>query len=216
MSATLKIPRSAPVMILPGCNFFPFTPLPLHIFEPRYRAMLAWALEGDRMFCIGTRVEPGALDGGLPVDEGAGIYVHGTLGLVRACVTAEDGTSNLILEGLQRVIFVDWPREEPFRIARFQPVDTIIESPAEVELGTKRVLAIAATLVDRGMRCPPQLDLRLNTQLPPELIADVVANYFLGNLEQRHDLLAMESLDQRLDFLAECLKSQLGALGPSA
>jgi len=203
-------------MILPGCNLFPFTPLPLHIFEPRYRAMLALALEGDRMFCIGTRVESSMEDMGLPVDEGAGVYVHGTLGLVRACVTSEDGTSNLILEGLRRVLFTDWLREEPYRIAVLHPVETFIESKEAVESGTKRVLAIAATLVDRGMRCPPQLDLKLDTQLPSELIADVVSNYFLCDLEKRHELLAMECLDDRLDFLAECLKLQLGALGASS
>jgi Lon protease-like protein len=205
-------------MILPECNFFPFTPLPLHIFEPRYRAMLALALEGDRMFCIGTHVDRAAEESGftLPVDDQAGIYVHGTLGLVRACVTAEDGTSNLILEGLRRVIFTDWLREEPFRIAKIQPLETYIEEDAVVQSGTKRVLAIASTLVDRGMRCPPQLDLCLNSKLPAELISDVIANYFICNLEQRHELLAMEILDERLEFLAECLKAQLGALGPPA
>lgn len=203
-------------MILPGCNFFPFTPLPLHIFEPRYRAMLALALEGDRMFCLGTRAVPEEGEPGLPVDEAAGVYVHGTIGLVRACVTAEDGTSNLILEGLRRVLFTGWLREEPYRIAALQPLETFVESEVAVDFGVKRVLAIAGTLVDRGMRCPPQLDLRLNSQLPPEVIADVVANYFLSSLEQRHELLTMECLDDRLDFLAECLKAQLGALGPPA
>ena len=177
--------------------------------------MLALALESDRMFCIGTRVGPCGPEPGLPVDEAAGVYVHGTVGLVRACVTAEDGTSNLLLEGLRRVLFTGWLREEPYRIAVLQPVETFIENPVMVETGVKRVLAIAGTLVDRGVRCPPQLDLKLNTQLPAELIADVVSNYFLSNVEQRHELLAMECLDDRLEFLAECLKVQLGALGPS-
>ncbi|RFC47689.1 MAG: ATP-dependent Lon protease [Verrucomicrobia bacterium] len=216
MSSPLKIPHSAPVMVLPGCNFFPFTPLPLHVFEPRYRAMLALALEGDRMFCIGTRVGPEGPEARLPVDEGAGVYVHATVGLVRACVTAEDGTSNLILEGLRRVLFTGWLREEPYRIALLEPVETFLESEQAVESGVRRVLALAGTLVERGMRCPPQLDLKLDSELPPELIADVISNYFLSDVGQRHELLAMECLDDRLEFLAECLKQQLGALGPPA
>lgn len=203
-------------MFLPGCNFFPFTPLPLHIFEPRYRAMLALALEGDRMFCIGTRVDGPGNRSSLPVDEGAGVWVHGTIGLVRACVTAEDGTSNLILEGLSRVLFTGWLREEPFRIATLQPVQTYLVREGAVISGMRRVLALAGALVDRGMRCPPQLDLKLDSGLPAELVGDVVANYFLTDVEQRHELLAMECLDERLEFLAECLKEQLGALGPPA
>src|SRR4051812_9414207 len=40
------------VFPLPGIVVFPGTPAPLHIFEPRYRAMVADALEGDRMIAI--------------------------------------------------------------------------------------------------------------------------------------------------------------------
>jgi ATP-dependent Lon protease len=214
MSSPLVLPQTSPVMILPECNFFPFTPLPLRVFEPRYRAMLAAALEGDRMFCVGTRILPGETAAeDLPVDEGAGIYVHGTIGLVRACVTNPDGTSHLLLEGLGRVLFAGWIREEPYRIAAVQAVETVTEDEETVRAGTRRVLVAAGRLVERGMRCPPQLDLRPETALPPEVVADVVANYFLGNVRERHELLAMDSLDQRLEFLERLLKGQLGALG---
>jgi Lon protease-like protein len=47
------LPRSAPVMVLGGATLFPLGYMPLFIFEPRYRAMLDYALERDRMFCVG-------------------------------------------------------------------------------------------------------------------------------------------------------------------
>ncbi len=214
MTPSLTLPQTAPVMILPDCNFFPFTPLPLHIFEPRYRMMLALALESDRMFCLGTRMSPLHGQRELPVDEEAGIYVHGTIGLVRACVTAPDGTSNLILEGVQRVLFTNWIREEPYRIAVIQGLDTHVEDEARVEASVRRVLAMAAILAERGVRCPPHLDLQMDSSLPRELIADVIAHYFLTDVGERHELLAMECLEDRLESLAERLKGVLGALGP--
>lgn len=201
-------------MVLEGCNFFPGTPLPLHIFEPRYRAMLALVLEGDRMFCLGTA--GGSPCPNLPVDEEAGLYSHGTLGLVRACVQREDGTSNLILEGLRRVLFRGWLREKPFRIARLEAVETYANDVQEVRRHAARVVALARVLIERGGggRKPPEFDLSWAAEEKPELMGDFVANYLVTELSDRHRLLGMACLDDRLEFLGELLKGQLGAMGP--
>jgi len=212
MVESLAIPDSAPVMVLEGCNFFPGTPLPLHIFETRYRAMLALALEGDRMFCLGSATD-GAIED-LPADEAAGIYRYGTLGLVRACVQREDGTSNLILEGLKRVEFCAWLRDEPFRIARLQAVETSVEDEAEVRRQGAKVVALAKVLIERGARKPPDFDLGWSVETEPELVGDFVANYLVNDFESRHRLLGLASLDERLRYLAEVLKGQLGSMGP--
>lgn len=201
-------------MVLEGCNFFPGTPLPLHIFEMRYRAMLALALEGDRMFCLGTAAGNECCCG-LPVDEASGVYSHGTLGLVRACVQREDGTSNLILEGLRRVAFRGWLREKPFRIARLEVVDTYAEDFQEVKKQAARVVALARVLIERGAtRKPPEFDLSWAAEVKPELMGDFVANYLVMDFAERQRLLGMGCLDERLEFLGEVLKGQLGALGP--
>ena len=84
-------------MVLPGAVLIPNAMLPLHIFEPQYRAMLRWCLERDRLFCLALG-SPGEMEAG--PEHFAAI---GGIGLVRACVGVEDGTSNLILQGLARV-----------------------------------------------------------------------------------------------------------------
>ena len=43
------LPTTIPIFPLPNVVLFPNVFLPLHIFEPRYRAMLADALAGDRI-----------------------------------------------------------------------------------------------------------------------------------------------------------------------
>jgi Lon protease-like protein len=67
--------------------------LPLHIFEERYRLMCQLALAGNRMFAIAHATDDGT------------IADIGSLGVIRAAVTNEDGTSNLILQGIGRVAF---------------------------------------------------------------------------------------------------------------
>ncbi len=210
----VPIPETAPVMVLPECNFFPQTPLPLYIFEPRYRAMLALALESDRMFCIGTPVHPNPEARVAPVDEEAGVYQHATLGLIRACVTKDDGTSNLLLEGLRRVQFTGWVREKPFRIAALQSVDTVVSQEGRLKEDAIRLTALSTALIDRGVHVQHVLKEQLQTTMEPEALADLVANYLMMDIHARHRLLTMADLSERMNFLIAELKGQLGALGP--
>ena len=57
----MEIPNAVPVMTLPSATLFPQALLPLYIFEPRYRQMLADMLRQDRMFTVamqnGDRLE---------------------------------------------------------------------------------------------------------------------------------------------------------------
>ncbi|MFL0412976.1 LON peptidase substrate-binding domain-containing protein [uncultured Sphingomonas sp.] len=80
---------------LPGALLFPGMHLPLHIFEPRYRAMVSDAMARDRR--IGM-IQPRAME------QGAGdrppLYDIGCLGRIAEIEMLDDGRSNLVLEGL--------------------------------------------------------------------------------------------------------------------
>src|SRR5438309_5626404 len=95
---TMKLPDQVPVMPLPGALLFPHALLPLYLFEPRYRQMLQHALGHHRMFCVAL-LKPHCADWRSPVD----FFHTAGIGLIRACVERGDGTSNLILQGLERV-----------------------------------------------------------------------------------------------------------------
>src|ERR1700742_5110385 len=106
MSSSVTLPKQVPVMPLPGALVFPHALLPLHIFEPRYREMLKHALAHHRMFCVAL-LKPDCIDWDSPDD-----FFHiATVGLIRACVERSDGTSNLILQGLERVRFSAFRQE---------------------------------------------------------------------------------------------------------
>ena len=81
-------------MTLPNATLFPQALLPLYIFEPRYRQMLADALHSNRMFSVAMQKPGSTRETPSPV---AG------LGLIRVSVGHRDGTSHLILQGLARV-----------------------------------------------------------------------------------------------------------------
>src|SRR5947208_16748605 len=111
MKEVAILPEQAPVIPLPGAVLFPHALLPLYIFELRYREMLAHALAHERMFCVAL-LRPESAQWRSEDD----FFEVGTIGLIRACVGRGDGTSNLILQVLQRACFAGFVQLHPFPI----------------------------------------------------------------------------------------------------
>ncbi len=85
--------RRISIFPLPGAILLPDMQLPLHIFEPRYRALVGDALARDRM--IGM-IQP--MGGG----DNPPLFTVGCLGRIGDVEALADGRYNIVLEGLQR------------------------------------------------------------------------------------------------------------------
>ena len=85
--------RRLSIFPLPGAVLFPGLQLPLHIFEPRYRALVGDALVRDRRIAM---IQPQR-----PI-EGAPLYTVGCIGRIGEIEAMDDGRYNLILEGESR------------------------------------------------------------------------------------------------------------------
>jgi Lon protease-like protein len=94
---------------------FPGTPLPLHIFEPRYRRMLADCLAGDRRFGI------------TPAADEERVPAPGTVGCVaeiRVNQELPDGRSNIIVYGVERFVLTQPVSDgTPYYVAMVQPFE---------------------------------------------------------------------------------------------
>src|SRR5271167_2700869 len=135
----MKLPREIPVMTLPNATLFPQSLLPLYIFEPRYRRMLADSLESNRMFSVAMQ-KPG-------VKRESPSQIAG-LGLIRVSVGHEDGTSHLVLQGLARVELEGTVRYKPYRIQRIRP----LESPPCNELAVDALMAKVRELLEERVK----------------------------------------------------------------
>lgn len=205
MDSSVLLPDQMPVMPLPGAVLFPHALLPLYIFEPRYRDMLQHALQHDRMFCV-TLLKPSCPEWHAPED-----FFHlATAGLIRACVERDDGTSNLILQGLQRVRFLNFEQEKPFPIARIHALESREETTVETEaLGTK-VLELYANLKHDGRQLPAKLGRYLAELRDLEMLADLMASTFVNDPLRRQRILEEQSINQRLRFLIKYLRDEIG------
>lgn len=205
----------APLFPLPATVLLPGQLLPLHIFEPRYRAMLAHALEGERLVAMAL-LRPGyeAEYEGCPAIE-----EHVGLGRILATQPLPDGRSNVLLVGLRRARVLDEDRSRPFRVARLEvledpPVDD--EAPLVAALRDLLVRVPHELVRDESRRA---LCLHLLGQpiTPGEAlglgtIVDLTADLLHLGVRDRQGLLATQDVAERAHLLRRVVDARVREL----
>jgi Lon protease-like protein len=116
---------------------FPDTLLPLHVFEARYRRLLADALEDDRLIGM-VLLRAGASN------ERPEIYDVGCAGEISSHEALEDGRSLIVLQGLSRFrIRRERDGDEPYRVAEIQ---ALYEPPPTAERTRQWAVELRARL----------------------------------------------------------------------
>src|SRR6187399_1861593 len=119
------LPPTIPIFPLPNVVLFPNVFLPLHIFEPRYRAMVADALRGDRIIGM-TLLRPGFetdYEGRPPV------YPVGCAGLITHSEALPDARFNIVLRGMEKFRIVGEDESRRYRLARIEALaESVIEA----------------------------------------------------------------------------------------
>lgn len=196
-AAEIEVPATLPVMVLGGVTLFPNTLLPLFIFEQRYKAMLENALGTDRLLAI---AQP------LRENEERLCPVAG-VGLIRACVKKEDGSSHLILQGIERVRFTGWPQLVPFRIAAVERLGWLEEESAEDR--QERLVHLRVILERGGLPLPQEMSEHLARIDDPDALTDIAASALLKDPVKRQTVLAEESNVRRQELLLRFLREEL-------
>jgi len=207
-------------MPLPGAVLFPHALLPLYIFEPRYRQMLADALHSNRMFSVAMQRPGSTRETPSPV---AG------LGLIRVSVGHRDGTSHLILQGIVRVELEETVRYKPYRIQKIRPLRTPPCDTVKVDALVTKVRELLEERIALGLpfpfpvmspeksepakptpALPPKEILNyLDSINDPEQAADLVSCAVLPGAAERQSILETVDVEQRLRRLIQFLLLEL-------
>ena len=198
----MRIPKKLPIIALPNTYLFPSASIPLHIFENKYQEMLSDVISGDRMFCIGTIQKSESVN-----DYLDNIYPYSTAGLLRACVVNENGTANLILEGIKRIKITELENNKPYKIGRVQVITSNTTDEEWVLSADEKIKSIL--LGDSFSYQTENSEMNINQILEnlgkPEDTANFVSQYFISDQLTLRKLLSLESIDERLEVILKFL-----------
>ena len=184
---------NAAIFPLPNVVFFPDTFLPLHVFEPRYRAMTDEAIAGDRTIVVVlARAEK-------PPGEWPAIHPVGTLGRIEVAEPLTDGRWHIALRGLTRVRIgtlqerpAGWFSGEIEAIGETLPD---LQDPRVAE--RKANFLLTALRYDERILEGRHAEDYLTAALPFPTAVNRAASILRIGVSEKQDLLAMDDLEER-------------------
>jgi len=197
-------PRTVGVFPLPHVVLFPEVSLPLHIFEPRYRALLRDALAGD------GRIAMAVLKPGYEEDyEGCpDVYPTACVGRIVEHEALPDGRSDLILRGEAVVRIERFVSDAPYRSANVRPLSEghcFADAP-----GVEERCRELHDLLDRA--CPGCVE-ALRSRWPRDFdeecsveLLHTVAMHLPVNLERKLEWLACPGSLERWESMRKTLR----------
>jgi uncharacterized protein len=202
------LPLEIPIFPLPNVVLFPSALLPLHIFEPRYRAMVADALEGERLIGM-VMLRPGWEP---HYEETPHVYPIGCAGFITHADRLPDGRFNIMLRGMQKFrILGERPAREGVEHYRVARVESIREANTGVTPASR----------DARYRLEKLLAKKLHKSdhdfIPKDVPDADLVHAIAQHLEplEKQALLECNSLLERCEALVELLEMRMMPQGKS-
>ena len=189
---------------LPNLVLFPHVAQPLHIFEPRYRQLLADALQSDRLIAMAL-LRPGWEE---DCHKRPAIYSVVCLGQVHHEERLPDGRYNLLLQGLARArIREEVKTDRLYRVARVDLLSDIPIIVPAVEQTMRQMLGNAVTpfFASHGPAYQ-QLQRLLQSPLSLGSLCDIFGSVLPLSIEARQELLEEVLVERRVRLLLRRLE----------
>jgi len=195
---SVSLPSEIPLFPLPEVVLFPGVTRPLLVFEPRYREMVADALEGDRVIGM-VRLRPGFekdYEGRPP------IYEIGCAGVIEEYQTFPDGRYAILLRGLTPFRVLDENQDRAYRRARIEAMpDRASDDDLDLSTLRDRLSLLLFTALPFGSEPPdPSLD--------DADFVNLTAQYLDMSEDARQRLLERRSALDRARVLVDLLERQ--------
>jgi Lon protease-like protein len=199
-----------PLFPLPNVVLLPLGVLPLHIFEPRYRQMVADVLEADQQIAMAL------LSPGWEKDYYGRPTIEPTVcvGTILSHELLDDGRYNLLLRGHTRGTVVREDHRKPYRVAHVAPV---VSAPVTEDhlIDDRRALArlLASPALSGAPLANKLVDL-LDGPAPTPDVADLIAFAFLQDAALKQSILADADVKRRVAGVVRALDETVTLMRP--
>ncbi len=191
-----------PIFPLPNVVFFPHTFLPLHIFEERYRAMVADATNGEKLICMAL-LKPGYED---DYEGSPHIHTVGTVGFMPMKKDHADGTSDILLVGMDKVKIKEITSDTPYRMAEVESLHDVVGESDPEALQEKIFQQFNVLNDDNLLSAATQF---FSEGLDFEMAMNLVISHLEIEGEEKQKLLELGDLSLRAKVLLQYLESGL-------
>jgi ATP-dependent Lon protease len=198
------LPAALPVLPLRDMVTYPDTLTPLAVGQERSIKLVNDVLSGERMLVMAASTDAA-------VDEPGPDQLHrvGVAGVVARMLKVPDGTIRILVQGTERVRLGDFVAEEPYLIARVEPLPDKVERSPELDALTRNVQRTFTEIIEQIPYLPEELQLAVTNVEDPSALSHLIAGALRIPTDEKQELLEEVDVARRLRRLSEILAREL-------
>jgi ATP-dependent Lon protease len=198
------VPAALPVLPLKEVVPYPDALTPLAVGRERSMRLVNDVLSGERMLVLVAARDSDVDDPG--PDE---LYDVGVAGIVARMLKVPDGTIRVLVQGTERVRIRDYVTEDPYLVARIEPLPDVVEPSPELDALTHNVQRTFTEIIEQIPYLPEELQLAVANLDDPSALGHLIAGALRIPVEEKQELLEQVDVTKRLRRLSEILAREL-------
>jgi ATP-dependent Lon protease len=203
----LTIPEVLPVLPLKDTVVYPFSVQPLGVGQERSIRLIDDVMRGDRLVVLVAQ-KSAAMEQAGPDD----IFKIGTVARVGRMFRMPDGTLQIAVQGLERVVLGEFTQEKPYLMAHVALQPDTQEEDNETEAIKRNVVSYFQRMVTLVQTMPEHFAASALNLEEARQVVYVIATFVPMELEMRQELLELDSVREKLLQLSTYLTHELEIL----
>ena len=133
----------------------------------------------------------------------------GVAGTVARMMKVPDGTLRILVQGAERIRIQSYVSEEPYLVARIEPMPDVLEPSTELEALTRNVQSTFTQIIEAIPYLPEELQLAVANIDEPSALSHLISGALRISTEEKEELLETVDVTKRLRRLSEILTREL-------
>jgi ATP-dependent Lon protease len=200
---SVSVPRELPVLPLRDSVAFPFSVIPLTVGIARSVKLVEEAMQGDSLIGLFSSKDKS-------VEEPLPGQVHetGTMARILRVARGQDGTMQVVVQGLERIRILHWITSESYLRARVASAAETVETDVEIEALMANIKELGREIVQLSPNIPNEAAQFLATVTDPRYLAYLVGSNSQLEAPDAQKLLEIDSIKEKLRALVMHLGHQ--------
>ena len=198
------LPGALPVLPLRDMVAYPDTLTPLAVGQERSVRLVNDILSGERQLVLVAARDP-------ELEEPGPEQLHdvGVSGFVARMLKVPDGSIRILVQAGERVQLGDYVTEEPYLVARIEPLPDEVDETPELEALTRNVQNSFSEIIEQIPYLPEELQLAVTNIDDPSALTHLIAGALRISTAEKQELLEEVDVTKRLRRLTEILAREL-------
>jgi ATP-dependent Lon protease len=206
MSLELK-KNEYPILPLRDVVVFPHMVIPLFVGREKSIEALQYATDNGNQVLLVAQKDPNIDD-----PASADVYEHGCVANILQLLKLPDGNLKVLVEGVERAKIGKFNEKGSFMVASAKIINVSKSKNKELAALARTLKGMFENYVKLNKKIPQEVLNSISSVDDPEKLADIVAAHMLLKIEQKQEVLEIDQVNERLEYLMSMMEGEIDLL----